>query len=151
MSNSDLKAIIAKHGLWLRNEEGGERADLSGASLREADLSVADLSGASLSGADLRPDVPRIPNIDAAILAAIEGGGTLDMSAWHTCETTHCRAGWAITLAGAAGARLEKEYGTNAAAALIYAVSRPDRPVPNWYASADEVMAELRTKGTANG
>ena len=36
-------------------------------------------------------------------LKAIEDGGKLDMSTWHRCGTTHCRAGWAITLAGAAG------------------------------------------------
>jgi len=58
-----LAAIIEKHGMWLRGEEGGARAnlsgaylsgaDLSGADLRRADLRRADLSGADLSGADL--------------------------------------------------------------------------------------------------
>jgi hypothetical protein len=48
-----LKDILAKHAAWLRNEEGGQHADLSGANLSGADLSDADLSGANLSGAYL--------------------------------------------------------------------------------------------------
>ena len=44
----DLKSILEKHLKWLRNEDGGERADLS-----EADLSGANLSRANLFGADL--------------------------------------------------------------------------------------------------
>ena len=39
-----LQEIIKKHGAWRRNEEGGERADLSWADLSGADLSGADLS-----------------------------------------------------------------------------------------------------------
>jgi hypothetical protein len=50
-----------------------------------ADLAGADLAGASLAGALKidEKDIPVIPNIDAAILAAIEGGGKLDMGSWH--------------------------------------------------------------------
>src|SRR5947199_289279 len=33
--------------------------------------------------------VPVIENIDAAILAAVRGGGRLDMGDWHRCKTTH--------------------------------------------------------------
>ena len=53
ISAKKLQEIIKSHGRWLRNEEGGERADLSGADLRSADLSGADLSSANLSSADL--------------------------------------------------------------------------------------------------
>ena len=49
----DLKEILEKHKKWLRGDDGGERADLSGADLSGADLSGADLSWADLSGADL--------------------------------------------------------------------------------------------------
>ena len=49
----DLQEIIRKHGLWLRCEKGGERANLSGADLSGANLSGANLSGANLSGANL--------------------------------------------------------------------------------------------------
>jgi len=50
----ELKAVVEKHGKWLRGEEGGERADLRVADLRGAYLQVADLRGADLQGAYLR-------------------------------------------------------------------------------------------------
>ena len=63
ISAKKLQEIIKSHGRWLRNEEGGERANLRsadlssanlrGANLRGADLSSADLSSADLSSADL--------------------------------------------------------------------------------------------------
>ena len=127
-------------------------ADLSGAvlrcaNLRGADLRYADLNGAVLRGADLRyanlSDVPKIEDLDAKIVAAIECGGKLDMNQWHTCETTHCRAGWAITLAGEDGIALEKKFGSAAAGALIYAKSTPDAKIPNFYASNKEAMEDL--------
>jgi hypothetical protein len=42
------------------------------------------------------------------------------MSDWHTCDTTHCRAGWVIFLAGKDGKELEKKLGTPLAASKIY-------------------------------
>ena len=64
LSQEKLNEIIASHGKWLRDEEGGERADLQGADLQEAylqgaylqeaDLQGADLQGADLQGADLQ-------------------------------------------------------------------------------------------------
>lgn len=53
ISAEKLQEIIKSHGRWLRNEEGGERANLSDADLSGADLSDAYLSGAYLRGADL--------------------------------------------------------------------------------------------------
>ncbi|GHV34529.1 hypothetical protein FACS1894187_05300 [Synergistales bacterium] len=65
----NLKVVLDAHLKWLRDEEGGEKADLrvanlrganlrganlSEANLREADLSEADLSEAILYRADLR-------------------------------------------------------------------------------------------------
>ena len=38
MNATDLKTILDKHKKWLNNEEGGERADLRGANLQDADL-----------------------------------------------------------------------------------------------------------------
>ena len=43
ISAKKLQEIIKSHGRWLRNEEGGERADLSGADLRSANLRSANL------------------------------------------------------------------------------------------------------------
>jgi hypothetical protein len=126
-------------------------ADLSGADLRGADLSDAVLRGADLRGADLRgadlrgalKGVPVVPHIDAAILRAIEAGGELDMGDWHTCETTHCRAGWAIHLAGPAGAALEFAMGSSGAGALIYAASRPGKPIPDFHTTNTLALADL--------
>jgi uncharacterized protein YjbI with pentapeptide repeats len=48
-----LAEVIEKHKRWLREEDGGERANLSGANLFDSNLSWANLSGANLSGANL--------------------------------------------------------------------------------------------------
>ena len=53
ITQEKLNEIIESHGKWLRNEEGGEKADLRGADLRGADLGDADLRGADLGDADL--------------------------------------------------------------------------------------------------
>ena len=53
ISDTELKAIIYKHAKWARGEDGGERADLSGADLRGADLCNANLCGANLRNASL--------------------------------------------------------------------------------------------------
>ena len=53
MTQEELNIILEKHKKWLKDEEGGERAHLSGANLRYADLSGADLSGSDLRGAHL--------------------------------------------------------------------------------------------------
>ena len=58
INQEELKKILQKHEMWLKGEEGGERANLknaylSYASLRGINLSYADLSYANLSGAYL--------------------------------------------------------------------------------------------------
>ena len=107
----------------------------------EGQLSGANLSGANLSDAD----VSAIEMIDSKILEAIgENPSNIPMGSWHTCETAHCRSGWAITLAGQKGKDLEKKIGPSAAGALIYAASRPGKPVPNFYASTEEAFADIK-------
>jgi hypothetical protein len=70
--------------------------------------------------------VPVIPNIHQAVYAAASQPGALDMDRWHTCKTTHCRAGWVVFLAGTSGTKLEKKFGNaGAAARLIYRASDP--------------------------
>lgn len=149
--------------------------DLSGSDLTGADLSSCDLAGSNLSGcnlsaanlrhtslskADLRgatlpAGVPIVPNIDAAILGAInQPGNELDMDDWHgplwydntkrTCSTTHCRAGWAIHLAGPAGYALEDRVGAGVAGALIYAASRPAKAVPDFHCTDKEALEDLK-------
>ena len=140
-----MQVVVDGHAKWLRGEDDGTRADLRGADLRGADLRGADLRGAVLTRAVLTGfTIPVIENIDAAILGAIKSGGALNMCKWHTCGTAHCRAGWAIVLAGEAGADLEAKVGPAAAGALIYAVSRPGKPIPNFYARNEDAMASIR-------
>jgi hypothetical protein len=149
--------------LWRANLRGADltSACLVGANLHHADLTCADITGsichhtvftlALFTGIEF--GLPRepltIPQLDAKILAALEAGGRLDMHNWHTCETTHCRAGWAITLAGEAGRELEKRYGVAAAGAIIYGLSRPYLPVPDFYADNDAAMADIRASAAA--
>ena len=52
MISAEIKQVLDLHKKWL-NEQGGERANLSGADLRRADLSGANLLWADLRGADL--------------------------------------------------------------------------------------------------
>jgi hypothetical protein len=53
MTQEELNIVLEKHRKWLNNEEGRERAYLSGANLSNADLSYANLSDANLSYAIL--------------------------------------------------------------------------------------------------
>lgn len=135
-------------------------ANLRGANLRDANLRDANLSYANLCDANLPFDVPIVKELDAKILAAItdengelrtakdedgEAVCVFNMGGWHeNCGTTHCRAGWAITLAGPEGMMMEKILGSAAAGTLIYAASRPGKPIPDFYASNDDALASIR-------
>ena len=52
MTHEKIGKVLAEHGKWLA-DEGGSRANLSGANLSRANLSRADLSRANLSEANL--------------------------------------------------------------------------------------------------
>ena len=54
MTGEQLDSILEQHKKWLNDEEGGIRANLSGADLTGANLRDACLSRADLSGADMR-------------------------------------------------------------------------------------------------
>jgi hypothetical protein len=68
-TKEELALIIEKHGKWLRDEEGGERANLSSANLSYADLSYADLSYASLRYANLSYADLRYADLSSADLS----------------------------------------------------------------------------------
>ena len=53
MNASEIEEVVRLHGMWLRSEAGGVRANLSGAYLIGANLSGADLTCANLTGAYL--------------------------------------------------------------------------------------------------
>ena len=128
-------------------------AVLSGAVLRGADLSDADLRGAILSGADLSDAVlsgaPKIENIHQVVYEAASALGALDMTKWH-CGTSHCRAGWVVTLAGDEGRALEERIGTPAAASLIYLASDPDLgKFPDFYCTNATALADMKARAEA--
>ena len=53
MTPEDLKEVLRLHGMWLRGDDGGTRANLTGANLAGAYLAGANLAGAYLAGANL--------------------------------------------------------------------------------------------------
>ena len=68
------------------------------------------------------------------------------MGTWHhPCGTAHCLAGWTVTLSGEAGVALEARLETDAAAALIWSAST-DQPVPNWFVSNENALADLKKR-----
>lgn len=88
--------------------------------------------------------VPVIPGIHRAVYEAASQPGALDMASWHSCDTTHCRAGWVVHLAGDAGRALEFATGTEFAAMMIYKASgRPISPV-RFYESNEVAMEDMR-------
>lgn len=68
------------------------------------------------------------------------------MDIWHTCETTHCRAGWIVVLAGEEGKALEKETSTLFAAMHIYHKSSPTINVSpvRFFETSEIAMADIK-------
>ena len=91
------------------------------------------------------PEVPVVPDLDRRILEVIDSGaGKLEMGQWHSCETTHCRAGWAITLGGALGKALEAERGPAMAGHMIYLASTGRSA--HFYATNEAALEDLRKR-----
>lgn len=97
-------------------------------------------------GGFVGPPIPKIENIHSVIYQAASQPGALDMGEWHTCGTTHCRAGWVVHKAGKAGYALEKFYGTELAAQLIYRESDPAHPVGSYrfHETDEEALADMK-------
>jgi hypothetical protein len=87
--------------------------------------------------------VPVIENIHQTVLEAVNREGALDMNSWHhDCGTTHCRAGWVVTLAGEAGKELEAKTSTEFAAKQIYKASSDISVPPTQFYKSNEVAME---------
>ena len=115
-----LAVILGKHRLWWLSKDGGEKANLGGADLRNAnlrganlggaDLRNADLSNADLGGADLRVADLRNADLRNADLGGadldflvISFGpfGTIKQMTTYRPDTDECWSGcWKGTLAG---------------------------------------------------
>jgi hypothetical protein len=76
--------------------------------------------------------------------AATETPTALNMSHWHSCGTTHCRAGWVIHLAAEAGYALERFYGSTLAAQLIYRESGFPINPSRFYDSNKDALADMK-------
>ena len=127
-TTDQLKEILQLHQLWLRSEERGVRANLSGANLIGANLSGANLSGANLSGANLSGAIG-LPIADdapsrllAVARAALASPNALEMGAWHTCETTHCVCGWAEHLGGSLAKLIIEQFGNDVGGLMLLGV-----------------------------
>lgn len=148
-------------------------ADLAGADLARANLTGADLADAIQKPDSLishvdptepyqrtanhqerrkqraenyrknHPEVPVVEHLDAKILEALSSGGSLEMGSWHSCETTHCRAGWAIHLAGKEGYDLEKALGGPEFAGRAIYLASTGR-CPHFYASNKAALADIK-------
>jgi hypothetical protein len=89
-------------------------------------------------------EIPTIPSIHQRVLEAVTQPNSLAMDAWHTCETTHCRAGWVVVLAGEAGKELEEKTSTAFAALQIYKKSSEISVSPTqFYKNNEEAMADI--------
>ena len=67
------------------------------------------------------------------------------MDAWHTCDTTHCRAGWVVHLAGESGYALEKQTSTLHAAMQIYHKSSKIKvSPPRFFESNEEALNDMK-------
>ncbi len=123
------------------------RANLTGANLTRANLTGANLTRANLTGANLPEHIPVVKNFFTRLMEIIEQDSeALNMCDWHTCETTHCMAGWAIQLAGEAGLVAESFAGTQYAGALIINASCPclKGVVPDFFASNDDALKFIK-------
>jgi hypothetical protein len=68
------------------------------------------------------------------------------MGEWHTCDTTHCRAGWVVNLAGKEGLKLEEETSTLFAAMQIYHKSSPEIKVSptRFFETNEKAMEDIK-------
>ena len=72
---------------------------------------------------------PIVENIHQKVYDAANAPDALDMNTFHSCGTKHCRAGWALHLAGEQGYKLEAHTDSVFAAMMIFKTSSPNVPV----------------------
>jgi len=92
----------------------------------------------------LLEQVPLVENLHRKVWESIQSDPEtrLEMSVWHTCESTHCRAGWAVTLAGKAGRDYEAQVGVRTAGALIYLKSTG--MIPDFFCDNQTALADIK-------
>jgi hypothetical protein len=90
--------------------------------------------------------IPKISSIHKAVYAAASQPKALEMSTWHTCEKTHCRAGLVVALAGKEGRELESRFDTLLAAMKIYDASDPGFKINpcRFFDSNEDALADMK-------
>jgi hypothetical protein len=90
--------------------------------------------------------IPIVAELHKKIYEAASQPEALAMNTWHTCEKTHCRAGWTVTLAGAKGKELERRFNTELAAMMIYDASCPGYKInpARFYDDNDAALADMK-------
>lgn len=90
--------------------------------------------------------VPIIESIHQKVFDAASAPNALAMNTWHTCGTTHCRAGWVVHLAGDAGYALERFFNTELAALKIYDASSdlPKVSPVHFYDGNEAALADMK-------
>lgn len=109
-------------------------ANLEGANLKDTNFKQAAISGCSISWEELQhacllDNIPVVDGLHRKVVDAIEDEEgeywkqELDMSSWHSqihsCNTTHCRAGWYVVIARMRHTEIEGILGTSVLAAAI--------------------------------
>lgn len=116
----DELEIIRLHGAWLRDEDGGKRANLSWANLSGAILAGANLSGANINQSMLISNTQACPQIGAfTAWKKVQGGCVVELRIPSGARrltyvgSRKCRAERAIVRAIYApdGSRPTKVYG----------------------------------------
>jgi hypothetical protein len=107
MDKERLKEILESHGKWLKDEGGGERANLCGANLRGADLCEANLSEKIIQVGRLGA-AKAIRSIgQTEILYSAAAGTTMKVDRWtnssnvwikHTRQRIKTRCGIAMSI-----------------------------------------------------
>jgi hypothetical protein len=122
----------------------GLALDLRGGTVTDCTVTNCNVTGGT-------PQIPIITQIHQRVYHAAISEGAFDMMTWGPeeytpeCETTRCRAGLVVHLAGQAGYALKSICGWQGAAWLIYKTSDPTiERVPDFFASNDDAMADMK-------
>lgn len=134
MNQYELNKAIKQHELWLKHE-GGERANLRGANLSDADLIWANLSGANLRGANLRG-----ANLSGADLswANLRGADLHDADLrWISCGNQQ----EIITL--------QTKRWSVVYTSEIMAIGCQSHPISEWWEFSEKTISEMDTHALA--
>ena len=83
-------------------------------------------------------------NLNQKVSSATDDDKSLEMETWHTCNTTHCWAGWIIHLAGDEGYKLAETTSDEFAAMMIFKESNGKSISPvNFYLSNEEAKTKI--------